>query len=82
MRYYPYIPYRTYLIYAFILGGYGPYNKIRDEDKWSLSLTLPVSKKVAADISLYHISRLDQQYNHPEHNYSEKGGFLHFKVSV
>jgi hypothetical protein len=69
-------------IYAAILGGFGPYNNSRDEDKWTVSFAMPVSKKVTADISLYHTSRQDRQYNHPDHNYSEKGGFLHFKIKV
>jgi hypothetical protein len=69
-------------LYAALLGGFGPYNNKRDEDKWSVSLSLPLTEKVTADFSLYHTSRRDQQYNHPEHNYSEKGGFVKIKISV
>lgn len=67
--------------YAALLGGYGPFNNKRAEDKWTLSVSFPVLKKVTADLSLYHIARHDRQYNHPEHTYTEKGGFIQFKFS-
>ncbi|MES9978800.1 MAG: hypothetical protein ABW107_08625, partial [Candidatus Thiodiazotropha sp. 6PLUC5] len=37
-------------LYVAILGGIGPYNNKRDEDKWSLSIALPVGKDITADI--------------------------------
>ena len=68
-------------IYAAILGGFGPYNNKREEDKWSLSVSFPLQKKVTAEASLYYADRRDRQYNHPEHDYTEKGGFLLIKYS-
>lgn len=68
--------------YAVILGGFGPYNNKRDEDKWTVSISLPIVNEITADISFYHATREDQQYNHPKHNYTEKGGFLHFKMDI
>ncbi|MEW8028182.1 MAG: hypothetical protein AB2806_10630 [Candidatus Thiodiazotropha sp.] len=68
-------------IYAAIVGGYGPFDNKRAEDKWTLSVSLPLLKNVTADFSFYHAARHDRQYNHPEHNYTEKGGFLAFKFS-
>ena len=68
-------------IYALILGGYGPFNNKRAEDKWSLSAAFPVAKKVTAEVSLYYADRHDRQYNHPEHDYNEKGGFVLLKYT-
>ncbi|MCU7872141.1 MAG: hypothetical protein KZQ91_05295 [Candidatus Thiodiazotropha sp. (ex Lucinoma borealis)] len=67
--------------YAAIVGGYGPFNNKRAEDKWTLSASFPVQKKITADFSLYYTTRHDRQYNHPEHIYTEKGGFIQFKFS-
>ncbi len=69
------------LVYATILGGYGPFNNKRIEDKWSLSASFPLMKKLRAELSLYYTDRHDRQYNHPEHKYNEKGGFLLLKYS-
>ncbi|WP_125932066.1 hypothetical protein [Thiosocius teredinicola] len=63
-------------VYAFILGGYGPFNNQRKENKWTLSASFPVHKRVTADLSLYYADRHDQQYNYPAHDYSEAGGFV------
>ncbi|WP_316364247.1 hypothetical protein [Candidatus Thiodiazotropha sp. CDECU1] len=62
--------------YAAIVGGYGPFNNKRAEEKWTLSASFPLLKKVTADLSLYHTARHDRQFTHPEHNYTEKGGFI------
>jgi hypothetical protein len=69
-------------LYAAILGGFGPYHNKRDEDKWTVSFTIPVVKNVTADLSFYHTTRQDQQFNHPEHNYIERGGSINFKMGV
>ncbi|MCG7962196.1 MAG: hypothetical protein N0E54_05795 [Candidatus Thiodiazotropha taylori] len=69
-------------LYAAILGGFGPYNNKRDEDKWTISLSMPVVRNITADLSFYHTTREDQQYNHPQHNYIERGGSIHFKMGV
>ena len=69
-------------LYAAILGGFGPYNNKRDEDKWTISLSMPVIRNITADLSFYHTTREDQQYNHPQHNYIERGGSIHFKMGV
>ncbi|MCU7810529.1 MAG: hypothetical protein KZQ77_04740 [Candidatus Thiodiazotropha sp. (ex Notomyrtea botanica)] len=67
--------------YAAIVGGYGPFNNRRKEDKWTLSASFPVQKNITADIIFYYAARQDQQYNHPEHFYTEKGGLIAFKFS-
>ncbi|MCU7879095.1 MAG: hypothetical protein KZQ84_20320 [Candidatus Thiodiazotropha sp. (ex Lucinoma borealis)] len=67
--------------YAAIVGGYGPFNNKRAEDKWTISASFPVQKKITTDFSLYYTTRHDRQYNHPEHIYTEKGGFIQFKFS-
>jgi hypothetical protein len=69
-------------LYAAILGGFGPYNNKRDEDKWTLSLSMPVVKEITANLSFYHTTRQDQQFNHPEHNYIERGASLQFNIGV
>ncbi|MES9970548.1 MAG: hypothetical protein ABW092_10985 [Candidatus Thiodiazotropha sp.] len=63
-------------IYASIIGGYGPFENKRAEEKWTLSVIYPLLKRVTADLSLYHTARHDRQFLHPEHNYTENGGFL------
>lgn len=68
-------------IYAVILGGFGPYTNKRDEDKWTVSASFPITKNVTTELSLYYANRHDRQYNYPEHDYSEKGGFVVFRFS-
>ncbi len=63
-------------VYATIVGGYGPFNNKRAEDKWTLSVSFPLRKKITADFSFYYTVRQDRQYTHPEHNYTETGGFI------
>ncbi|MCU7930047.1 MAG: hypothetical protein KZQ90_04540 [Candidatus Thiodiazotropha sp. (ex Codakia rugifera)] len=67
--------------YAAIVGGYGPFNNKRTEDKWTLSASFPVQKKITAGFLFYYSTRQDLQYNHPEHFYTEKGGFIQLKFS-
>jgi len=67
--------------YAGIVGGWGPFTNLRREDKWTLSASFPVTEKLSAELSLYYAQRLDRQYTLPEHDYSEKGGFIEFKFS-
>lgn len=69
-------------LYAAILGGFGPYNNKRDEDKWTITLSMPVVKDITAELSFYHTTREDQQYNHPQHNYKERGGSIQVKMGV
>ncbi|MES9992782.1 MAG: hypothetical protein ABW098_12560 [Candidatus Thiodiazotropha sp.] len=68
--------------YAMITGGYGPYKNKRVEDKWTLTASFPVRKDLTAHFSFYHTSRQDRQYNHPEHDYIEKGGSIQLSFSI
>lgn len=68
-------------IYAAIVGGFGPFTNRRAEDKWTLSISLPIRKNIKADISLYYTDRQDRQYSHPEHEYTEAGGLIRLTFS-
>lgn len=65
-------------LYAAIVGGYGPFNNQRAEEKWTLSVSFPLKKQITVDFSFYHTTRQDRQYNRPEHDYTERGGSLQF----
>ena len=65
-------------LYAAIVGGYGPFNNQRMEEKWTIFASFPLRKRISVDISFYHATRQDQQYNRPEHEYIERGGSLQF----
>ncbi|MEW8692898.1 MAG: hypothetical protein AB2535_17810 [Candidatus Thiodiazotropha endolucinida] len=66
----------THPLYAAIVGGNGPFDNKRAEEKWTLSVSFLLRKRVTTDISFYHTVRHDRQYTHPAHDYSEKGGFI------
>ncbi|MEW8559673.1 MAG: hypothetical protein AB2588_16945 [Candidatus Thiodiazotropha sp.] len=68
--------------YAAIVGGFGPYTNKRVEDKWTLSVSFPLRKNLTAEFSFYHTDRQDRQYNHPEHDYIEKGGSIQLSYSL
>lgn len=68
-------------LYAAIVGGFGPFYNERAEDKLTLTISFPVEKKVTANLSLYHTARYDRQYTHPDHTYTENGGFIQFIFS-
>lgn len=68
--------------YAAIVGGFGPFENRREEEKWSISGSFAVNKDVEVDVSFYYTDRRDRQYNHPGHDYVERGGALTLRFDL
>lgn len=62
--------------YGYLVGGTGDYTNNRLEDRWLAEASYRLTQSLGLKGTLYRNDRSDQQYNYPDHDYSESGGSL------